>query len=234
MSRRHVMITAFALITGACANEPSQVDTGSGYDPSAGSPSDAGKDGGGVKSGGNGNGNGNGGGQGGPVDSGVPPISNDCDASDPTCGTSALDGGAPSGEAGACANGQAGLLGAIPGATMAPGTACVSCHVSTNAKALGIGGTVYQSPHEADECIGVSQNIKVVITDSAGQTHDLAVNSSGNFSDMSVIAISSPYTAAVVGPGGSRPMIAKITNGDCNSCHTAAGASNAPGRIMAP
>ena len=117
---------------------------------------------------------------------------------------------------------------------MAPGTACIACHVSTNAHALGIAGTVYGLPHEADNCIGVAQNIKVVITDSAGQTHDLAVNSSGNFTDTSILGISAPYTAAVVGPGGSRPMIASITNGDCNSCHTAAGASNAPGRIMAP
>ena len=31
-----------------------------------------------------------------------------------------------------------------------------------------------------------------------------------------------------------RAMVGTVTNGDCNSCHTAAGANAAPGRILAP
>jgi predicted CXXCH cytochrome family protein len=29
-------------------------------------------------------------------------------------------------------------------------------------------------------------------------------------------------------------MVGTVTSGDCNGCHTAAGAQNAPGRILAP
>jgi predicted CXXCH cytochrome family protein len=29
-------------------------------------------------------------------------------------------------------------------------------------------------------------------------------------------------------------MVGKVTSGDCNSCHTTAGANGAPGRILVP
>jgi hypothetical protein len=63
------------------------------------------------------------------------------------------------------------------------------------------------------------------------------VNAAGNFwhSDLlGFAAIPKPYTAKVVAGGKVREMVAPQTDGDCNKCHTEAGTSSAPGRIMAP
>jgi hypothetical protein len=43
-----------------------------------------------------------------------------------------------------------------------------------------------------------------------------------------------PYTARVKANGKVNAMAAAQTNGDCNSCHTAAGAEGAPGRVLFP
>ena len=42
------------------------------------------------------------------------------------------------------------------------------------------------------------------------------------------------HLAKVVTAGGSVAMIAPQTNGDCNACHSAAGAEGAAGRIVGP
>jgi hypothetical protein len=137
------------------------------------------------------------------------------------------DGGA------GCAIGMAGPLGLVPAATMAPGSACITCHAATNAGTLHVAGTVYTAAHEPDGCLGVP-DAKVVITDAQGAQHTLDVNSSGNFVDGTLLGFSTPMQVTVTRNGQSRPMIGPVTNGDCNSCHNAAGANSAPGRIMAP
>ena len=43
-----------------------------------------------------------------------------------------------------------------------------------------------------------------------------------------------PYRAKVVVGGRERVMLTPQTNGDCNACHTQAGAEGAPGRIIVP
>jgi hypothetical protein len=118
---------------------------------------------------------------------------------------------------------------------MAPGTTCVGCHVTTNAGKLNVAGTVYPTLHEPDLCLGVPSGLQVVITDAQGAAHTLPVNSSGNFYDNGLLAISTPYTAKVVSSTGAAiAMVSQQTSGDCNSCHTSAGTQGAAGRIIGP
>jgi hypothetical protein len=143
------------------------------------------------------------------------------------------DGGTKGDAATACTLGSSGAIGLIPGGTMSPGLACVSCHASTGAKKLNAGGTVYPTLHEGNLCLG-TKGLQVVITDSKGTDHTLSVNAVGNFYDMGLIGFSTPYTAKVVGASGSVAMKTPQTNVDCNACHTAAGTQGAAGRITGP
>lgn len=121
-------------------------------------------------------------------------------------------------------------------ALMNPGLACTSCHVKYpgDAPQLAIGGTVYPTGHEPDLCLGASAAgvATVEIKDAAGKVHTLSVNSSGNFSFEG--SLPTPYTAVVKYQGRVRAMVTPQTSGDCNSCHTQAGASGAPGRVTLP
>jgi hypothetical protein len=126
-------------------------------------------------------------------------------------------------------------------ASMQPGSACRSCHVlggSASGKSWDISGTVYATAHEPNDCNGVGlSGVTVEITDAKGTTTSLPVNSVGNFwhnDFFGFAAIAKPYTAKVVYNGKSRAMIGAQTDGDCNKCHSEAGASLAPGRIMLP
>jgi hypothetical protein len=158
-------------------------------------------------------------------------------------GNGSVDAGAPVSldgfvaaptDGGSCANGPAGVVAVIPAETMAPGTACLTCHLATNAGFLYIAGTVYRDYHEPDLCLGVT-GVQVKVEDAQGSVHMLDVDSSGNFLDNSVSALyPTPWTVAVVSGSQSRAMVGTVTSGDCNSCHTASGANAAPGRIIAP
>ena len=46
--------------------------------------------------------------------------------------------------------------------------------------------------------------------------------------------LTAPYSAKVFDGTKTRVMVGKVTSGDCNFCHTAAGKNGAPGRILAP
>jgi hypothetical protein len=122
---------------------------------------------------------------------------------------------------------------------MHPGRACGGCHVvggKASGKTFDIAGTVYPTAHEPDDCNGVS-GATVVITDANGQEHSLSVNAAGNFYHSDLLGFGKftvPYHAKVVFNGKERAMTAAQTVGDCNSCHTEAGANMAPGRILLP
>jgi hypothetical protein len=124
---------------------------------------------------------------------------------------------------------------------MHPGKACRSCHAvggKASGKTFDVAGTVYPSAHEPDDCNGVSvAGAQVVITDATGQDFTLDVNSVGNFEHQDFfgfLAFKLPIKAKVVYNGKERVMTAPQMSGDCNSCHTQDGTSNAPGRIMLP
>ena len=132
-----------------------------------------------------------------------------------------------------CTVGAAGALALVPVETMAPGTACVVCHLGIG-KPIYIAGTVYPALHDPDLCLGVT-GVTVEVVDTNGAAHQLDVNTSGNFLDQSLLALwPSPWTVSVLRGTARRSMVGTVTNGDCNSCHTAAGANGAPGRILAP
>jgi hypothetical protein len=155
-----------------------------------------------------------------------------------------IDGGMPKGDCGAaanpfnappkCSSAKYWAMGDEGTGLMHPGAACVACHVSRKkAPAVQVGGTVYPSAHEPDECISLVPGAKVVLTDATGAVVTLPLNANGNFYyDQDPLAF--PYSAKVVFEGRERVMIAKQTSGDCNACHTQAGASSAPGRILLP
>ncbi len=118
-------------------------------------------------------------------------------------------------------------MGNTPSPLMRPGAACVACHPAQNVFA----GTVYATGHEPDDCNGAA-GVTVIITDATGATQTLVTNDAGNFSTGTSVTF--PIHAQLVTSTGTRSMVHAQTSGDCNACHTQAGANGAPGRIVTP
>ena len=127
---------------------------------------------------------------------------------------------------------------------MHPGRACINCHTASAADEdtpnLWVGGTVYPTVHEPDECLGADGRDEydgafVRIVDALGRTYDLDVNRSGNFMlHKSGNPFDMPFRASLHYDGRVREMYGEKHTGDCNSCHTVQGANYAPGRIYLP
>ncbi len=120
--------------------------------------------------------------------------------------------------------------------SMRPGGACITCHTREDeGPRFVVAGTLYPTPHEPNDCNGVAAGTGavVVVTDATGVEHSLTPNSAGNFFYEGV-AFPFPYTAKVSYGGRERVMVEAQDDGDCNSCHTEAGASRAPGRVFLP
>lgn len=113
---------------------------------------------------------------------------------------------------------------------MHPGMACISCHSMRQAPSLEIAGTVYGALHDGDDCYG-SPGVSVVITGADGRVTTLTTNESGNFSLRSRGTIALPFRAKIVSGSQERVMATPQMSGDCSSCHSAAGAEGAAGRI---
>lgn len=119
---------------------------------------------------------------------------------------------------------------------MRPGGACIRCHDEEGeGPRFVFAGTVYPTAHEPDDCYGVGSQTgaEVVVIDAAGIETRLPVNASGNFY-LEESTIQLPYRARVEYAGRTRVMVEAQTDGDCNGCHTEAGAENAPGRVFLP
>lgn len=150
-----------------------------------------------------------------------------------TGGTSSQGGSTASGT---CTSNTQWMNGDHGSPLMHPGVACITCHATkSDAPTFVIGGTVYPTSHEPNDCNGVNTSVGavVVITDASGKAHTLPVNAAGNFY-LEGGAIPLPFHAKVVVGGREQAMATAQTSGDCNSCHTQAGANAAPGRILAP
>ncbi|MGQ0503700.1 MAG: hypothetical protein ACT4TC_00095 [Myxococcaceae bacterium] len=121
--------------------------------------------------------------------------------------------------------------------TMNPGTPCITCHdgrgKGTN---LLFAGTLYPTLHEPDDCFGVTDGGAVVeVTDKNGKVVTAAINASGNFlAGDGAAPIVFPAKVKVIAGAKTRQMMSEISHGDCNLCHTAAGAFNAHGRVILP
>jgi hypothetical protein len=138
-----------------------------------------------------------------------------------------------------CASGQKWTLGNAESAAMNPGLACRGCHLQQEpGKAYFFMGTAYSAPHEEDLCaadaVPSDAVIEILDTNDVVQL-TLPINAAGNFYSRSTRAnVPVPYKARVRANGKVNPMGAAQSEGDCNSCHTAAGANGAPGRIFFP
>lgn len=119
---------------------------------------------------------------------------------------------------------------------MHPGLACSACHQQMGGPNLRFGGTVYKTLHDVNDCNGAAPppTITVTITDKNNRTANATVNAAGNFLVQGGPRLMPPYSAKITEGAKTRVMAGKVTSGDCNSCHTVAGANGAPGRILAP
>jgi hypothetical protein len=149
------------------------------------------------------------------------------------------DGGSPDGalppDAGVvCTSGTTWNGGNAPSPLMNPGQACLACHQVMGGPNYRAAGTVYKTLHEPDNCNGAGPppQLRVIITDANNRTFEMPVNAAGNFFMRNRIRV--PYRARVTDGTNTRTMQGSVTSGDCNSCHTLAGARGAPGRIQAP
>lgn len=129
-----------------------------------------------------------------------------------------------------CPSGLAWTGGDKGSPNMHPGLACVDCHAQNGGPKLTLAGTVFASKSD-DDCIG-AKDTSIVITGADGKILTINANESGNF--YSELAVKMPYQARVVAAGKTKIMGSAQSTGDCNSCHTVAGANGAPGRITLP
>jgi hypothetical protein len=122
-----------------------------------------------------------------------------------------------------------------PGELMRPGETCITCHNANEGPLFEVGGTIYPTLHEPDDCAGTTGSTtgtKVLIIDGTGFVHSLDPNASGNF--FLYDQLPRPYRALVVRGRSLKEMETPQWNGDCNSCHTEWGSGGAPGRISIP
>lgn len=145
-----------------------------------------------------------------------------------------------------CSSGQFWRDGDDGSARMNPGRACISCHTrerldgEDDAPDFIAAGTVYPTGHEPNLCLGTNgttpPGVVVRLVDAVGREYRLPVNRSGNFMLRRRDArdFRMPFRASVLFAGRERAMGSPQMTGDCNGCHTVAGANGAPGRVVLP
>lgn len=132
---------------------------------------------------------------------------------------------------------------------MDPGRACITCHddpgvfggdPGEGGPHFAVGGTLYPTGHEPDDCFGVDgsvEDVYVELSHEDGASVTISINSAGNFylepGDLPD-GFGPPYLVKVVAGGIERTMADPAEHGDCNLCHTQDGAEDAPGRILMP
>lgn len=146
-------------------------------------------------------------------------------------GDSNTEGGFDTSHDGTCSTGSEWTRGNDGSTKMNPGEPCMACHDRGEGPTFKVAGTVMGAIHDPDDCNGV-QDVIVRITDADGVVTELTTNSAGNFYTNDRIAL--PYTAQLEHDGIIREMLGAQDDGDCGSCHTEAGASGAPGRVVVP
>ncbi len=156
-------------------------------------------------------------------------------ANDPGDGGVNPDAGVDAGGV-VCTSGKMWTKGNEGSRLMNPGQACNACHQQLGGPNLRIGGTVYKTLHEPNNCDGTAPppQLRVIVTDSRNQQFVMLVNEAGNFLTQNGAKPRPPLKAMVTDGVKTRQMAGTVTSGDCNSCHTVNGANGAPGRIMAP
>ena len=121
---------------------------------------------------------------------------------------------------------------------MSPGRSCIAggCHSAASKTPLTMAGTIYSTRNDVDDCNGVDGTTYAVVpVDMDGTTEltqRLFVNQAGNFWTSKVLPPS--YKVKVIHAGRATVMMGAVTDGNCNACHSAEGAMQAAGRIVAP
>ncbi len=164
------------------------------------------------------------------ADVAVPDTAMDDTAVDQDLGSPFVDDLGP-GVDNSCPSGKKWTSGNKGSTLMYPGKACITCHNQGEGPFFYAAGTVYPVAHAVDSCYG-SASVTVELTDANGKVVTATTNAAGNFYIQKSLTM--PYTARVIKNGISRDMLSPQKNGDCNTCHTADGATNAPGRIEEP
>jgi len=132
-----------------------------------------------------------------------------------------------------CATGLRWAGGDAESPLMHPGADCIGCHASGEGPEFVVAGTVQAAIDDPTDCYGVP-GAAVTITDATGKSVATTTNEAGNFYVDARDALVMPIAAVVELDGRLRSMTAQQMTGACASCHTATGASGAPGRILAP
>ena len=124
------------------------------------------------------------------------------------------------------------------GATMLPGSNCISCHRSGSGageagfepgKWFALAGTVYEDGFGSAPAAGVT----IRVTDAMGHVVTMSSNSAGNFfARRSMQSLVPPFQAEVEREGRVRRMGSMVMTGACNTCHKCGGAAG--GKLYAP
>lgn len=125
-------------------------------------------------------------------------------------------------------------------ADMTPGRACIDCHkktMSARAPIYTAAGTIFPGVNDADDCNGIDGVGTAVAFMSPNGMEFIprqVVNRVGNFFTLSAMPTS--YRVKIISAGRELAMQGLLTpaDGDCNTCHSAAGSSGARGRLMKP
>lgn len=162
------------------------------------------------------------------VSAGAPPSTASCPPTSPYEGTST------------CTSGATWTRADEASPLMHPGGACLDCHARSAMPPSPVGtlaGTVYASVHEPDDCNGApgstADPIVITVRGHDGQMVQATVNEAGNFYTTDPVALPIEW-ATVTYQGRTRAMASAQASADCNACHTEAGRSGAPGRIVLP
>lgn len=124
-----------------------------------------------------------------------------------------------------CGNGE------HEGATMMPGSACLSCHSPGSGdegeeEPFTFAGTVYSGGTGTSGLDGAM----ISVTDAADQPVQVTSNSAGNFFYEEQVTLPLSDVTVTVGEN-SLKMMSPATNGNCNSCHAK---DSTTGRIIGP
>ncbi len=171
-----------------------------------------------------------------PADTGVADTGSEAPGPLPDMGSAPLGflGSVPIGSSGgACGTGSWWWGFNVGSDNMRPGGNCIACHAGNGGPDYTFAGTVMAGYNDADDCRGVP-NVQVEILDANGNLAlTMTANAAGNFSSTNG-GVELPYSARVRIGDRVREMTTQTYNGDCNSCHTTAGADLAPGRVVLP
>lgn len=126
------------------------------------------------------------------------------------------------------------------GGGMNPGDNCMQCH-QANGSASGLdkrwdfAGTLYDSPNGGNPVYDAT--ITVVDATGATATAYTYQGENGNFYHLpnwGSAPVTNPLSITITKGSQTQWMLHTAPNGSCNSCHTASGQCNAPGRIHLP